>query len=78
MEGAITIPVMMVDQLLCNAYPHADGGGEVVHLLKIDAEGLDPAVLSGLTDLLTQSGAILVTFECNPCLLEMEDNPHRM
>ncbi len=34
MEGTITIPVVMVDQLLYNAYPHADGGREVVHLLK--------------------------------------------
>jgi FkbM family methyltransferase len=76
MEGAITVPVVTVDRFLEDAYPAE--GGAVVHLLKIDAEGLDPAVLAGSTNLLTRSGAILVTFEFNPRLSEGKDNPHGM
>ncbi|KAL3809859.1 hypothetical protein ACHAXA_000228 [Cyclostephanos tholiformis] len=81
MEGAITVPVVTVDRFLKDAYSKAAGGGEgrvVVHLLKIDAEGLDPAVLGGSTNLLTRSGAILVTFEFNPRLSEKKENPHGM
>ncbi|KAL3777009.1 hypothetical protein ACHAW5_006981 [Stephanodiscus triporus] len=80
MEGAITVPVVTVDRFLRDAYPDADegGGGGVVHLLKIDAEGLDPAVLAGSKDLLTRSGAMLVTFEFNPRLSEKKENPHGM
>jgi hypothetical protein len=82
METVITMPIVMVDCFLWDVYPDAGGGrgggGVVVHLLKIDVKGLDPAVLAGSTDLLTRLGAILVMFEFNPCLLEKKENPHGM
>ena len=78
MEGAITVPVVTIDHFLRDAYPDDAADDVVVHLLKIDAEGLDPAVLAGSTGLLTRSGAIFVTFEFNPRLSESEENPHGM
>ena len=70
-EGAITVPVVTVDKFFSKLT------SPLVHMLKIDAEGLDPAVLAGSTSLLSQSNAIMVTFEFNPGLSEKE-NPHGM
>jgi hypothetical protein len=39
-------------------------------MLKVDAEGLDPAILTGSTKLLTQNRAMMVMFEFNPGLGE--------
>ena len=46
-------------------------------MLKIDAEGLDPAVLQGSTSLLRQNRALYVMFEFNPGLSD-KDPPHGM
>lgn len=75
-DGAISVPVVTVDQFLKDTYP-AEASLPLVHVLKIDAEGLDPAVLTGSTLLLTQSKAIMVMFEFNPGLSE-KDPPHGM
>jgi len=74
-EGAISVPVVTVDQFLIDTYPTQTA--PLVHMLKIDAEGLDPAVLTGSTSLLTQSKALMVMFEFNPGLSE-KDPPHGM
>jgi len=73
-EGAIRVPVVTVDKFLRKD----DGTLPLVHMLKIDAEGLDPAVLAGSTSLLSQSNAMMVMFEFNPGLSEKEDDPHGM
>ena len=75
-EGAIRVPVVTVDKFL-DEFERDDGTLPLVHMLKIDAEGLDPAVLEGSTKLLTQSKAVMVMFEFNPGLSEKED-PHGM
>lgn len=75
-DGAISVPVVTVDQFLKDTYP-TEASLPLVHMLKIDAEGLDPAVLTGSTLLLTQSKAIMVMFEFNPGLSE-KDPPHGM
>ena len=80
-EGAIRVPVVTVDKFLKDEYPIANSGGvslPLVHMLKIDAEGLDPAVLNGATSLLTQNRAIMVMFEFNPGLSEGKGDPHGM
>lgn len=76
-KGAITVPVVTVDRFLENEYPEMSSP-PLVHVLKIDAEGLDPAVLAGSTALLTRSGAMFVTFEFNPRLSENTEYPHGM
>jgi hypothetical protein len=73
-EGAIRVPVVTVDKFLRKD----DGTLPLVHMLKIDAEGLDPAVLAGSTSLLSQSNAMMVMFEFNPGLSEKEGDPHGM
>ncbi|KAL7533367.1 hypothetical protein ACHAWF_004468 [Thalassiosira exigua] len=72
-EGAVQVPVVTVDKFLENRYQEMP----LVHMLKIDAEGLDPAVLTGSTRLLTQNRAAMVMFEFNPGLSE-KDPPHGM
>ena len=76
-EGAISVPVVTVDQFLIDTYPEEAKTMPLVHMLKIDAEGLDPAVLTGSTSLLKQSNAIMVMFEFNPGLSEGK-SPHGM
>jgi FkbM family methyltransferase len=75
-DGAIRVPVVTVDKFL-SKFETDDGTLPLVHMLKIDAEGLDPAVLAGSSSLLTQSNAVMVMFEFNPGLSEKE-NPHGM
>ena len=82
-EDAITVPVVTVDKFLEETYPSSSSSDStlpLVHMLKIDAEGLDPAVLQGSTNVLTQNRAIMVMFEFNPGLSEKKgDNiPHGM
>ena len=71
---SIRVPVVTVDKFLEDAYP---GGGAaempLVHMLKVDAEGLDPAVLNGASSLLTSNRAIMAMFEFNPGLSEGKD-----
>jgi len=74
-QDSIPVPVVTVDKFLEDTYPAEEK--TVVHMLKIDAEGLDPAVLAGSTLLLTQNRAIMVMFEFNPGLSE-GDSPHGM
>eukprot|EP00970_Alexandrium_tamarense_P000986 scaffold107_cov215-Alexandrium_tamarense.AAC.18 len=77
-EDAITVPVVTVDKFLEDTYQSTSASTlPLVHMLKIDAEGLDPAVLTGSTQLLTQNRAVMVMFEFNPGLSEKE-NPHGM
>ena len=45
----------------------------LVHMLKVDAEGLDPAVLNGASALLKSNRAIMTMFEFNPGLSEGKD-----
>ena len=76
---AITIPVITVDKFLSETYPPNNNNPKpLVHMLKIDAEGLDPAVLTGAMELLTENRAIMVVFEFNPRLSEKGDHPHGM
>lgn len=75
-KGAITVHVVTVDKFLDDEY--STSSPPIVHVLKIDAEGLDPAVLAGSTTLLSRSGAMILTFEFNPRLSENKDNPHGM
>lgn len=76
-EDSISVPVVTVDKFLEENYPAEKSSMPLVHMLKIDAEGLDPAVLTGSTSLLTQNRAIMVMFEFNPGLSE-KDPPHGM
>jgi FkbM family methyltransferase len=76
-EGAISVPVVTVDQFLKDTYPQTGSTMPLVHMLKIDAEGLDPAVLSGSQSLLQQSNAMMIMFEFNPGLSEGK-SPHGM
>lgn len=76
-DGAIDVPVVTVDQFLMDTYPQSESSLPLVHMLKIDAEGLDPAVLTGSKSLLNQSNAIMVMFEFNPGLSEGK-SPHGM
>jgi FkbM family methyltransferase len=66
---SITVPVVTVDEFLKDTYKTSDKL-PLVHMLKVDAEGLDPAVLTGSTKLLTQNRAMMVMFEFNPGLGE--------
>ena len=66
---SITVPVVTVDEFLKDTYKN-DDKLPLVHMLKVDAEGLDPAVLTGSTKLLTQNRAMMVMFEFNPGLGE--------
>lgn len=89
-ENAIIVPVVTVDKFLEETYPSSSSLSTtldsssttsllpLVHMLKIDAEGLDPAVLEGSRNLLTQNRAIMVMFEFNPGLSEKGDHPHGM
>jgi hypothetical protein len=85
-KDAITVPVVTVDKFLEETYPSSSSSSTLdsssslplVHMLKIDAEGLDPAVLEGSRNLLTQNRAIMVMFEFNPGLSEKGDHPHGM
>jgi FkbM family methyltransferase len=82
-EDAIVVPVVTVDKFMEETFTVAAAGGDeqqlpLVHMLKIDAEGLDPAVLQGSTNLLTANRAIMVMFEFNPGLSEKGDTPHGM
>ncbi|KAL7530160.1 hypothetical protein ACHAXR_003340 [Thalassiosira sp. AJA248-18] len=77
-SGAISVPVVTVDAFLKETYPEEESLLPLVHMLKIDAEGLDPAVLTGSTSLLSQNRAIMVMFEFNPGLSEKGDNRHGM
>mmetsp|Transcript_11164 Transcript_11164/g.18413 ORF Transcript_11164/g.18413 Transcript_11164/m.18413 type:complete len:568 (+) Transcript_11164:143-1846(+) len=74
---AITVPVVTVDTFLQETYP-SSSELPLVHMLKIDAEGLDPAVLEGSMNVLTSNRAIMVMFEFNPGLSEKGDHPHGM
>ncbi|KAL7461827.1 hypothetical protein ACHAXS_002233 [Conticribra weissflogii] len=78
---AITVPVITVDSFLRDTYMSDPNGGNkempLVHMLKIDAEGLDPAVITGSRTLLSQNRAVMVMFEFNPGLSE-KDPPHGM
>jgi len=78
-KDAVPVPVVTVDKFLEDAYPNNNPASAMplVHMLKIDAEGLDPAVLVGSTTLLKQNRAIMVMFEFNPGLSE-KDPPHGM
>lgn len=67
---SITVPVVTVDEFLVDTYKTSDDKLPLVHMLKVDAEGLDPAVLTGSTKLLTQNRAMMVMFEFNPGLGE--------
>ena len=67
---SITVPVVTVDEFLKDTYKTSDDKLPLVHMLKVDAEGLDPAVLTGSTKLLTQNRAMMVMFEFNPGLGE--------
>lgn len=79
---AITVPVVTVDSFLEETYPPSSSSSSselpLVHMLKVDAEGLDPAVLTGATKMLTANRAIMVMFEFNPGLSEKGDHPHGM
>lgn len=76
---AITVPVVTVDTFLEETYPASKSSElPLVHMLKIDAEGLDPAVLQGAMKVLTENRAIMVMFEFNPGLSEKGDHPHGM
>ncbi|KAL9181980.1 hypothetical protein ACHAXT_012323 [Thalassiosira profunda] len=75
-EGAIAVPVVTVDAFLKETYP-GEANLPLVHMLKVDAEGLDPAVLTGATALLTNHRAIMTMFEFNPGLSEGK-SPHGM
>jgi len=77
-SDAITVPVVTVDTFLEETYPSSSSELPLVHMLKIDAEGLDPAVLQGSMNVLTQNRAIMVMFEFNPGLSEKGDHPHGM
>ena len=77
-KDAISVPVVTVDKFLEETYPSSSSLLPLVHMLKIDAEGLDPAVLEGATNILTQNRAIMVMFEFNPGLSEKGDHPHGM
>eukprot|EP00569_Conticribra_weissflogii_P005128 CAMPEP_0171344522 /NCGR_PEP_ID=MMETSP0878-20121228/19558_1 /TAXON_ID=67004 /ORGANISM="Thalassiosira weissflogii, Strain CCMP1336" /LENGTH=504 /DNA_ID=CAMNT_0011847727 /DNA_START=168 /DNA_END=1682 /DNA_ORIENTATION=+ len=78
---AITVPVITVDSFLRENYMSNSKGSNMemplVHMLKIDAEGLDPAVITGSRTLLSQNRAVMVMFEFNPGLSE-KDPPHGM
>jgi FkbM family methyltransferase len=74
-EDSISVPVVTVDSFLTDTYKTNEM--PLVHMLKVDAEGLDPAVLSGSTELLTQNRAMMVMFEFNPGLGGGE-HPHGM
>ena len=83
--NSVDVNVVTVDSFLAEQYPSSasssDGGGRLplVHMLKIDAEGLDPAVINGANELLTQNRAIMVMFEFNPGLSEgTKGEPHGM
>jgi FkbM family methyltransferase len=72
---SITVPVVTVDEFLMDTYNSNSKNDDtslmpLVHMLKVDAEGLDPAVLTGATKLLTQNRAMMVMFEFNPGLGE--------
>lgn len=70
-KESITVPVVTVDEFLKDTYHTKEGDKlPLVHMLKVDAEGLDPAVLNGSTKLLTQNRAMMVMFEFNPGLGE--------
>jgi FkbM family methyltransferase len=70
-KDSITVPVVTVDEFLMDTYKtEKDELLPLVHMLKVDAEGLDPAVLTGSTKLLTQNRAMMVMFEFNPGLGE--------
>lgn len=75
-QDSIQVPVATVDSFLKENFP-VEERMPLVHMLKIDAEGLDPAVLTGATTLLTQNRAMMVMFEFNPGLSE-KDPPHGM
>jgi len=66
---AIKVEVTTVDDFSENHLkPSASGGQPLIHMLKIDAEGLDPAVLRGSADVLKKGEAVMVMFEFNPGL----------
>ncbi|KAL3791733.1 hypothetical protein HJC23_007500 [Cyclotella cryptica] len=75
-KNSISVPVVTVDSFLEDTYKSGKQM-PLVHMLKVDAEGLDPAVLTGSTKLLTQNRAMMVMFEFNPGLGEGE-HPHGM
>lgn len=71
---SIRVPVVTVDKFLEDTY--LTGGAvemPLVHMLKVDAEGLDPAVLNGASVLLKSNRAIMTMFEFNPGLSEGKD-----
>ena len=76
-KDAVRVPVVTVDSFLKVNFASEETSPPLVHMLKIDAEGLDPAVLAGSTELLTRNLAVMVVFEFNPGLSE-KDPPHGM
>mmetsp|Transcript_41088 Transcript_41088/g.86315 ORF Transcript_41088/g.86315 Transcript_41088/m.86315 type:complete len:477 (+) Transcript_41088:40-1470(+) len=74
---SITVPVVTVDKFLDDTYS-SGGNLPLVHMLKIDAEGLDPAVINGAHNLLKAQRAVMVMFEFNPGLSEGKGPPHGM
>lgn len=72
---SISVGVVTVDDFL---EKNLKGAQPVVHVLKIDAEGIDPAVLKGAERTLREQRAIFVVFEFNPQLSEKGDHPHGM
>uniref|UniRef100_A0A6T9YFZ7 Methyltransferase FkbM domain-containing protein n=1 Tax=Bigelowiella natans TaxID=227086 RepID=A0A6T9YFZ7_BIGNA len=61
---AIKVEVTTVDEFAKASL----AAGQTIHMLKVDAEGLDPAVLRGATETLREHRAVYVMFEFNPGL----------
>jgi len=62
--GSIKVPVITVDEFASKELTQQP----LIHMLKVDAEGLDPAVLKGAEKILKAKKAVMVMFEFNPGL----------